>query len=144
MRAPLGGRDDREYICVTEQSKNIFTVCDIHLMCISAGQSLFRPGSGPGGEKLVQLLERLAHPTRAAGGDGRVESVLRGMEVVHDDQRLATSFFEGHRGDGPTFTTFVIRPDESGVRRHFDVPTEERHRLLRRSVAEHETVGATR
>ena len=34
------------------------------------------------------------------------------------------------RGDGPTFATFVIRPDEAGVRRHFDVPTEELHRLV--------------
>jgi hypothetical protein len=29
---------------------------------------------------------------------------------VHNDERLATSFFEGHRGDGPTFIAFVIRP----------------------------------
>jgi hypothetical protein len=54
-----------------------------------------------GDEKLVQLLERLAEPTRTPGGDGTVESFLRGIEVVHDDQRLATSVFEGHRGDGP-------------------------------------------
>ena len=37
------------------------------------------------------------------------------MEVVHNDERLAASFFEGHRGDGPTFITFVIRPDEARV-----------------------------
>jgi hypothetical protein len=35
------------------------------------------------------------------------------------------SFFEGHRGDGPTFITFVIRPDEPRVRGHFDLSTEE-------------------
>jgi hypothetical protein len=74
------------------------------------------------------LLECLGDPTRAAGSNGSVESFLRGIEVVHDEQRLATSFFEGHRGDG-TVVTFVIRPDEAGVRYHFDVPTEERHRL---------------
>ena len=31
--------------------------------------------------------------------------------------------------DGPTLATFVIRPDEARVRRHFEVPTEERQRL---------------
>src|SRR5215471_6481543 len=48
-----------------------------------------------------------------------------------------------HRGDG-TFVTFLISPDEAGVRRHFDVLTQECHRLLRGSVAEHETVRAPR
>ncbi len=33
-----------------------------------------------GDEKLVQLLERLAHPL--PGADGIVESFLRGMELV--------------------------------------------------------------
>ena len=30
--------------------------------------------------------------------------------------------------DGPTFATFVVRPDEAGVRRYSDVPAEELHR----------------
>lgn len=47
------------------------------------------------------------------GGDGSIESFLRGIEVVHDDQGLGTSFFEGHRGDGPAVFTFVIRPAEA-------------------------------
>ncbi len=61
---------------------------------------------------------------------------------MHDDQGLGTSFFKGHRGDGPIFATFVIRPDEAGVRHHFVVPTEERHALRRVRVAEHQTVRA--
>jgi hypothetical protein len=57
------------------------------------------------------LLERLPHPTRTPGGDGTVESFLRGIEVVHDEQRLAASLGERHRGHGPTVTTFlVLRP----------------------------------
>ena len=61
---------------------------------------------------------------------------------MHDDQGLGTSFFEGHRGDGPIFATFVIRPDEAGVQHHFIVPTEERHGLRGGRVAEHQTVRA--
>src|ERR1700685_611065 len=80
-----------------------------------------------GDEKLVQLLERLAHPILHPG-DGTVESFLRGIEFAHDQQRLATFFLEGHRGDG-TVVTFVISPDEARVRCHFDVPTEDRHWL---------------
>src|SRR5215831_13540013 len=78
-------------------------------------------------EKLVQLLECLAHRIRCPGAGG-VESFLRGIEFVQDQQRLATFFLEGHRGDG-TVITFVISPDEARVRYHFDVPTEEHHRL---------------
>jgi hypothetical protein len=37
-------------------------------------------GRAQGDEELVQLLERLAHPL--PGGDGTVESFLRGMELV--------------------------------------------------------------
>ena len=44
---------------------------------------------------------------------------------MYNDERLATFFFEGHRGDGPTFITFVIRPDKARVRSHFDVPAKE-------------------
>jgi hypothetical protein len=46
------------------------------------------------------LLERLAHRIRRPGA-GSVESFLRGIELVQDQQRLAASFLEGHRGDGP-------------------------------------------
>ena len=54
-----------------------------------------------GDEKLVQLLERLAKPTCTPGGDGTIESFLRGIEVVHDEQGLGTLFFEGRRSAGP-------------------------------------------
>src|SRR5208337_539892 len=47
------------------------------------------------------------------------------------------------RGNG-TIGAFLIRPDDARVGRHFDIPAEERHRLLRGSVAEHETVRAPR
>ena len=77
---------------------------------------------------LVQLLERLDHYIRRPGA-GSVESLLRGIELVQDHQGLAAFFLEGHRGDGPTVTTFVISPDEARVRCHIDVPAEERHRL---------------
>jgi hypothetical protein len=41
----------------------------------------------------------------------RESSASRGIEVVHEDEPLATSFFEGDRGDDPTFIPFVIRPE---------------------------------
>src|SRR5678815_4102928 len=41
----------------------------------------------------------------------------------------ATSLLEGHRGDGPTLTTFLIGPDEARVRCHFEVRAEERHAM---------------
>src|ERR1700733_1231595 len=44
--------------------------------------------SGQGDEKLVQLRERLGHPTLHPG-DGSVESFLRGIEFLHDQERLA-------------------------------------------------------
>src|SRR5688572_32388893 len=81
-----------------------------------------------GDEKLVQLLERLDHRIRRPGA-GRVESFLRGIELVHDQQRLATLFLEGHRGDWPTLTSFLIGPDEARVRCHFEVRAEERHSI---------------
>src|ERR1700722_10306238 len=77
-------------------------------------------------KKLVELRERLGHPALHPG-DGGVESCLRGIEFVHDQQRLASLFLEGHRGDGAV-VTFVIGPDEARVRGHFDVPAEKRHR----------------
>ena len=58
-------------------------------------------------DEFVELVERLAHSTRAPGGDGTVESFLRGIEVVHEQLRLATFLLEGHRGDGPTVVPFV-------------------------------------
>src|SRR6266478_6228804 len=54
-----------------------------------------------GDEEFVQLLERLGHSIHAPGGEGTVENFLRGIEVVHDQQRLAAFFLERHRGDGP-------------------------------------------
>ena len=42
---------------------------------------------------------------------------------------FATLFLEGHRGDGPTLTTFLIGPDEARVRCHFEVRAEERHSI---------------
>src|SRR5262245_45417764 len=85
-----------------------------------------RRAAGPSPrEKLVQLLERLTEPARGAGGDSGVESFLRGIKIVHDDQRRAAPFFEGHRRHGPAFMPFLIRPDETGMRRHFDIFTEE-------------------
>src|SRR6185437_943777 len=44
-----------------------------------------------GNEKLVQLGERLHHRVRRAS-TGSVESFLRGIELVHDQQRLAIFF----------------------------------------------------
>src|SRR5258706_691890 len=79
-----------------------------------------------GAEKLVQLLERLAHRIRRPGA-GSVESFLRGIELVQDQQRLAIFFLEGHRGDRATVTAFVIGPDEARVRCHIEVRAEERH-----------------
>lgn len=52
-----------------------------------------------GGDELVSLLERLGHPIHAPGGEGTVESFLRGIEVVHDQQCLVTLFLERHSGD---------------------------------------------
>ena len=69
-------------------------------------------------------VERLDHRIRRPGA-GSVESFLRGIKLVHDQQRLATFFLEGHRGDG-TLVTFLIGPDEARVRCHFLVRAEER------------------
>src|SRR5262249_2553582 len=70
-------------------------------------------------EKLVHLRERLDRRIRRTGA-GSIESFLRRIEFMHDQQRLATFFFEGHRGDG-TVVTFLISPNEARVRCHFDV-----------------------
>src|ERR1043165_8404986 len=40
-----------------------------------------------GDDELVQLVEGLAHSTRAPRGDGSVESFLRGIEIGEDPQR---------------------------------------------------------
>ena len=48
------------------------------------------------------------------------------MTFLKDQQRFLALFLERHRGDG-SIVTFLIRPDEARVRRHFDVPTEECH-----------------
>src|SRR5688572_25716690 len=81
-----------------------------------------------GEEKLVQLRERLDHRIRRPGA-GSVESFLRGIELVHDQQRLATLFLECHRGDRTTRTTFLIGPHEARVRCHFEVRAEERRSI---------------
>jgi hypothetical protein len=57
------------------------------------------------------VLECLAHYTRTFGGDGTFEHFFLRIEVVDDEQRLASLFLEGHRGHGPTVVTFVIGPD---------------------------------
>src|SRR4029434_8135608 len=72
---------------------------------------------------------------------GSVESFLRGIELVQDEQRLATFFLEGHRSDGPTVTTFVIGTDEARVRCHFDIPAEDLV-SVGGIVAKHQTVPA--
>src|ERR1700679_1268851 len=77
-----------------------------------------------GDEKLVQLRERLGHRIFHPGVD--IESFLGGIEFVIDQQRLATSFLEGHGADR-TSVTIVIRPDEARVRRYFLVRAEKRH-----------------
>src|SRR5687767_12684305 len=64
-----------------------------------------------GEEKLVQLRERLDHRIRRPGA-GSVQSFLRGIELVHDQQRLATLFLECHRDDRPTLTTFLVGRSE--------------------------------
>src|SRR5262245_8368182 len=78
-----------------------------------------------GGEKRIELVERLGHPGRRSGGT--VESFLRGIEIVHDQQRLAALFLEGHGGDWAVAFAFLIGPDEARVGCHFDVSAEERH-----------------
>src|SRR6188508_1812532 len=59
-----------------------------------------------GHEKFVQLRERLDRRIRRPGA-GSVESFLRGIELVHDQHRLAALFLECTRGDRPIFTTFL-------------------------------------
>lgn len=107
-----------------------------------------RPKHGTIMRSLISRLETNHSPVRPArpgsGCQPAVESFLRGIEVVHDDESLGASFIERHRGDSPTLASFVIRPDEAGLRRHCDVPAEERHRLLGGRMAEHKTVGASR
>src|SRR5262249_12730095 len=90
------------------------------------------------GDELIQLPERLVHRTRAPGG---LESFLRGIEVMHDQQRLATRSLKGHRGHASTIVPFIVGPHEARVRYHSQVPAVERH-TLRAIVAEHETVRA--
>src|SRR6187401_2786110 len=75
-----------------------------------------------GDEQLIQLRERLDRRIRRPGA-GSIESFLRGIQLVHGEERLAILFLEGHRGDGTVFT-FFIGPDEARVRYHFLVCTE--------------------
>jgi len=55
------------------------------------------PLGAQGEEKLVQLRERLDHRIRRPGA-GSVESFLRGLELVHDQQCLAMLFLEHDAG----------------------------------------------
>src|SRR4051812_2252859 len=90
-------------------------------------------------EELVQLPERLAQSLPEA--DALVGGLLRRMELVQDQQRLAPLLLEGHRGDGLTALTLLVGPDEARGRCHLEVLAEERHRL-RALEAEHEAVTA--
>jgi hypothetical protein len=42
---------------------------------------------------------------------------------VYDDDCLPGSFFEGDRRDGAAFALFFVRPNDAGMRRHFNVST---------------------
>jgi hypothetical protein len=64
-----------------------------------------------------------------------VSMVALAAASLFDRQTLAQSAgamarpaYRGFTVDG-TVVTFVVSPDEARVRCHFDVPTEERHRL---------------
>lgn len=60
---------------------------------------------------------------------------------MQDKQRLAGFLLEGHRGER-TVLTFLIGSHKPRMRRYFEVPAEERHRL-RALVAELETIPAS-
>src|SRR5450432_1456881 len=96
-----------------------------------------------GDDELVQLLERLEVPSMRPGGHGLVERGLGGIELGHDDERLAGFFLESHGGDGPTVTPFLICPHDARVRCHFEVTPEEWQRLWGSRVTEHEAVLAS-
>src|SRR5215212_12094301 len=49
------------------------------------------------------------------------------MELVQDQQGLATLLLECHRGDGTLLDTFLIGPREARVRRDVEVRAEKRH-----------------
>src|SRR4051812_42208564 len=93
------------------------------------------------GEKLLQLLELLAPPARASGGDRVVERFLRGIKVVHGDQSLASPVLEGRRGDRPIPVPFMLGQDEAAVGNAFDFPAEEGNRPTQRRGTNHEGVG---
>src|ERR1700751_5938576 len=75
-----------------------------------ASSTMSRPSRAraQGDEQLVQLREPLGHPALHSG-EGTVERVLRGIELVHHQQRPAALFLERHRGDG-TVGAFLIGP----------------------------------
>ena len=93
--------------------------------------------------ELIQLLECLLYTPCTPGGNCIVESFLRGIEVVHDQQRPAACFLERYRGDLPTVATFFIGPDEARVRCHLEVSTEELHGVRGSGVPEHEAAPAS-
>src|SRR5262249_40058744 len=77
-----------------------------------------------------------------AGGARVIERSLRGMELVHDDQRLAAPLLEGHRGHRPILTALLVGPREARVWSHLEIPAVERGALRGGAVAKHEAVRA--
>src|SRR5215203_5610032 len=71
-------------------------------------------------EQLVQLPECLVHRVRRAA-TVRVERFLRGIELAHDEQRLAICLRQGDGGDGAVLSAFFVRPDDAIWRCHFEV-----------------------
>ena len=89
-----------------------------------------RPTLAPRVTRSSSSCSNVSTIASAAPEAGSVESFLRGIELVQDQQRLAAFLLEGHRRDGPILATLLIRPDESRVRCHFEVLAEERHRFV--------------
>src|SRR5262245_59695035 len=75
-------------------------------------------------EQLVQLRERLGHPGRRSRCDRRVERVLRGIAIVHDDSRPPARFLECHGRDLATLIAFVVGPGQARRRGHLEVTAE--------------------
>jgi integrase len=60
------------------------------------------------------------HRIRPAATVG-VERFRRGIELAHDEQRLAICLRQGDRGDGAVLSAFFVRPDDARWRCHFEV-----------------------
>src|SRR5687767_14191535 len=106
-RPPSG---PRRQLTMLEESRRAPGGVPVVVRCWGAALKLAKR-SAQGEEKIVQLRERLDHRIRRPGA-GSVESFLRGIELVHDQQRLATLFLECHRDDRPTLTTFLVGRSE--------------------------------